>query len=362
MKIVVVGGHLSPALAVIERLKGEIFYIGRKYALEGDKAISLEYQEIVKLGIPFFSINAARFQRKFTKHTIPAFSKFPLGLIQSAKILKTIKPDVVLAFGGYLSLPVVLSSYFLRVPVVIHEQTLEAGFANKLEARIVNKICISWPSSQKYFPKNKTILTGNPIKQEVMQAKDIKQKNKMPIILITGGSSGSHAINRLVEDCLEKLLKRFIVFHQTGAAQEYNDFQKFKDKKDKDKQIFKNYHPEKFFTSKKMAEVMARADLIVGRSGINTVSELIFLQKPAFLIPLPFAQGNEQMANAMFLKDLGLAEVAEQGNLPSEIFSSTISRMLKNINNYKLKENVLIENAADRIIKIIKDVSAQKTV
>ena len=96
---------------------------------------------------------------------------------------------LVLGFGGYLSLPVVLSAYFLKIPIVIHEQTLEAGFANKLEAKLAKKICISWQSSQKYFPKNKTILTGNPIKQEVVAAKDIKKENKIPVIFVTGGSS-----------------------------------------------------------------------------------------------------------------------------------------------------------------------------
>ena len=133
-------------------------------------------QEITKLGIPFYAINTARLQRKFTKHTVPSLIKFPLGFIQSLKILRKIKPEVVLGFGGYISLPVVLAAAFLKIPIVIHEQTLEAGFANKIEAKFARKICISWQSSEKYFPKEKTVLTGNPLRQVILNSKIFQAK------------------------------------------------------------------------------------------------------------------------------------------------------------------------------------------
>jgi len=227
MKIVIIGGHLSPALAVIEQLKGnELYYFGRKHTFEGDKAISLEYDEITKLGIPFYSINTARLQRKFTRYTLPSLIKFPLGFSQSLRILRQIKPDVVLGFGGYVSLPVVLAAFFLKIPIIIHEQTLEAGIANKIEAKFARKICISWQSSEKYFPKNKTVLTGNPLRRIVLDAKPFREEVGLPKLYITGGSSGSHAINFLVEKSLEKLLEKFTVIHQTGDAKAHADFEK----------------------------------------------------------------------------------------------------------------------------------------
>src|SRR3989344_4276520 len=129
MKLVIIGGHLSPALSVIESIsKGtEILFIGRKHSFEGDKAVSLEYKTIHSLGIKFRTIVSGRLQRKITRHTINSLFKFPIGIIQSLFILLKFKPDVVIGFGGYLSLPVAIVSFLLRIPVVIREQTLEAG-------------------------------------------------------------------------------------------------------------------------------------------------------------------------------------------------------------------------------------------
>jgi UDP-N-acetylglucosamine--N-acetylmuramyl-(pentapeptide) pyrophosphoryl-undecaprenol N-acetylglucosamine transferase len=362
MKIVIIGGHLSPALAVIEQLHdAEIYYIGRKYTFEGDRAISLEYKEIAKLEIPFYPINAARLQRRFTKHTIPSLTKFPLGFLQSLIILRQIKPDVVLGFGGYVSFPVVLAAFILKIPIVIHEQTLEAGFANKIEAKIASMICISWGTSEKYFPKNKTVLTGNPLRSAILNVKPFKKEERLPVIYITGGSSGSHAINSLVERSLGKLLEKFIVVHQVGDAKKYADFKKLqKVKGELSSSISQNYNLQKFYSAEKMARNLSSADLVVGRAGINTVTELIYFAKPAFLIPLPFAQKNEQLKNALFLKELGLGEVGSQNASTPEVFVATISEMLKDISRYQLKEKVLITGAAGNIVRVVKDVATKK--
>ena len=362
MKIVIIGGHMSPALAVIEQLKNEdIFYLGRKYNFENDLAISLEYQEVTKLKIPFYSINAARLQRKFTTRTIPSLAKFPSGFLQGLKILKQIQPDVVLGFGGYVSLPVVLAAAFLKIPVVIHEQTLEAGFANKLESKFATKVCISWESSRRYFPKGKTILTGNPLGESVLNVKQNSKEN-LPVLYVTGGSGGSHAINSLVEKSLKTLLDKFIIFHQTGDSKEFNDFDKLQLEKDKlDSALASRYHMQKFYSPVEMAKNLANADLVVGRAGINTVTELIYLQKPAFLIPLPFAQKKEQLKNALFLKELGLGEVGIQKTLTAEVFAEKIFKMSENLKTYQLKDQNLNINASQNIIKVLKDVSEKKT-
>jgi UDP-N-acetylglucosamine--N-acetylmuramyl-(pentapeptide) pyrophosphoryl-undecaprenol N-acetylglucosamine transferase len=356
MKVVIVGGHLSPALAVIEKLKGEgIFYVGRKHTFEGDKALSLEYQEIERLKIPFFAINAARLQRKFTRHTLPSLVKFPIGFIQSYKILSRIKPDIVLGFGGYLSLSVVRAASLLKIPIVIHEQTLGAGVSNKLISRFAKKICVSWKSSENYFPKEKVVLTGNPIKQAVINAKNKKnEESKIPMIYITGGSAGSHALNLLVEQTLDKLLKKYTVLHQTGGSEVYKDFERLEKRKNE------RYECKKFLTSEEAALAMSKADLVVGRAGINTATELIYLEKPCFLIPIPVGQKNEQLKNAKFIKSLGLGEFVEQYSLTSDLFISTISSMLGNIANYKLKEEVLVKDAAEKILGVLRDVSEEK--
>jgi UDP-N-acetylglucosamine--N-acetylmuramyl-(pentapeptide) pyrophosphoryl-undecaprenol N-acetylglucosamine transferase len=354
MKTVIVGGHLSPALAVIEKLKGEeVFYIGRKHVFEGDKALSPEYQELEKLQLPFFALNTGRLQRKFTRHTIFSLTKIPFGFANSVQILRKIKPDVVLGFGGYLFLPVAFAARFLNIPVVLHEQTLEAGFTNKLVSKFAKKVCISWQSSESFFPKEKIVLTGNPLRKEIIDIKKAKQvENPIPVIYITGGGSGAHAVNVLVEKSLDRLLQKYSIIHQTGWSEIYRDFESL------DKIKNKNYKCQKFLSEKQAALAIQKADLVVGRSGINIVTELIYLGKPAFLIPIPVGQNNEQLRNAQFIKSLGLGDYAEQYLLTPDTFVSHIESMLTNIKNYKLNRELIFEDAAGRkIVEVLKDVS-----
>ena len=168
MKIVICGGHLSPALSLLEVMPKhvEVIFIGRKYVFEKEKVLSLEYKVVKEKNIPFYPLTTGRFQRKFTLETIPSLLKFPIGFFQSITILRKEKPNVVVGVGGYISLPVCLAALLLGIPVVIHEQTQEAGFANKLISHFARKVCISWESSRKFFPEKKIVLTGNPIRKE----------------------------------------------------------------------------------------------------------------------------------------------------------------------------------------------------
>lgn len=365
MRVLIIGGHLSPALSVMGYLKeDDVFYVGRKYALEGDSAESLEYQTIRRMGIPFFEINTARLQRKFTKHTLTSLTKFPIGFVRALKIIKSVNPDVVLGFGGYVSVPLVIAAYFLKVPVVLHEQTLEAGLANKFLARFAKKICISWESSREFFSKNKSVLTGNPLKHEVISVKSgiLQKDSKLPLIYITGGSLGSHFINGLVLKSLLKLLKKYIIFHQTGDAREFNDFEKLTEiKNNLPKEFSQNYKLVKFLSPHDSALAMYNADLVISRAGINTVCELIYLKKLAFLIPLSFSQRNEQLKNALFLKKLGIAEVGEEKLLDETAFVSIIESMIKKLKLYQLNQkDVLVKDAEEKIIRVLKNVSKKE--
>lgn len=355
MKIVVIGGHLSPALSVLQKLKDQnVLYLGRRHTFEGDKTESLEYRVVNSLGIRFKNITTGRLQRKFTIRTIPSLLKFPVGLIQSFIILKHFRPDVVLGFGGYVQLPVILAAFILRIPIVIHEQSLGAGLANRICSFFAKKILISWESSYEKFPKDKTVLTGIPLREEIISRSisNIKE-SKDPLIYITGGSSGSHSINLLVEQNLVDLLKFSYVFHQTGESG-FGDFERLsKLKENLPEDLKKKYMVMKFINSKDVAEVLSSSDLVISRAGMNTVSELMFFGKPCLLIPLPF--GNEQKQNSLFLKKLGIAEVLNQENLTSFEFKNAIDSMLKNITDYKkngVNARPLIKhNAAEKIVQ-----------
>lgn len=359
MKIVIIGGHLAPALSVIEELgkDAEILYIGRRYALEGDKAISLEYEVITQKGIDFAILKTGRMQRNITRYTIPSLTRVPIGFSQAWLILKKFKPSVVVGFGGYVSFPVILAAKILRIPIVIHEQTLEAGATNKFVSKFANKVCISFESSRKYFPRDKTVLTGNPIRETILHPrKKILLESNDPIIYITGGSLGSHAINMLVEKCLSEMLDKYSVIHQTGAAAEFNDFEKLvilKEGLNIDKR--NKYLVTKHFLPEEVGEVLKISKLVVARAGINTVSELVTLEKPSYLIPLPISQKDEQMKNALFLKNLGLGETGQQKSLTPQLFISQINRMMQNLGSYKLKSTAthFPKNAASKIVEVI---------
>jgi UDP-N-acetylglucosamine--N-acetylmuramyl-(pentapeptide) pyrophosphoryl-undecaprenol N-acetylglucosamine transferase len=365
MKIVITGGHLSPAFAVIEKLKKEnLLFIGRKHALTGDKALSLEYQLCQKLGISFEEIKTARLQRHSFTKSFFTFFNLPVGFFQAVKILKNNRPDVVLGFGGYVSLPVIFAAKKLNIPVVIHEQTLEAGVANKIAARIANKVCISWESSMKFFPKLKIILTGNPIRAELFSFDSGKENlfnfknNSLPVLYITGGSLGAHALNVLVENALPELLKFANVIHQTGDSKKYSDFDRLS------KNALANYSVQKFFSSKELSAIFNKVSLVISRSGINTITELINFKKPCFLIPLPTGQKNEQLKNALFCKKLGLAEVGIQSKLDAQKIIQAIKFMLGNLSKYKISnktEGMTNKDAAEKIVEVIKNVARNRS-
>ena len=371
MKIVLIGGHLAPALSVLEALPKDtkVLFIGRKYGLEGDKALSLEYKTITGLNIPFVALNTARLQRKLTKYTLPSLLKFPSGITRAFITLIKFKPDVVVGFGGYVSIPVIISAFFLRIPVVIHEQTMEVGFSNRIIARFATKICISWNSSRKYFPKEKVVLTGNPIRKFKIQNSKFKiigKENKLPIIYITGGSSGSHFINTQIEGCISNLLEKYLVVHQTGDAQEFHDFDRLeKLKNSMPQKLSMRYMLKKFVDPREIGDLLSKTSLIISRSGMNTITELLHFEKPALLIPLPYSQNNEQLKNAKFLENIGLGKVLYQTDLNSKKLYQAIDLMSHNIKNYKIDrrelKNLPGKNTAQNIIEVIKYVGKSKT-
>src|SRR5680860_308433 len=367
MRVVLIGGHLSPALSVLSKLKNdEVIFFGRKYSLEGDSSLSLEYQLVREHNLPFISITTGRLQRKFTKYTLFSLFKLPIGIFQSFVALRKFKPDVVLGFGGYVSFPVIFSSFLLKIPVVIHEQTLEGGFANRILLRFARKICISWEGSYKFFPKDKTILTGNPIREEFFKkpTNEFTFKKNLPLVYITGGSTGSHVINEATGKILNKLLNVSNIIHQTGDAKEFNDFNKLWKIKEDLKDTNGEYILVKFLNSIHASEVLQKADMVISRSGINTVTELLYLKKPSLFIPLSFSQKNEQYKNALLAKNMGIAEILEQDDLKSDEFYDLILKILKNKNKYAENINIdskSFEKAAEKIAEVLKNIANEKT-
>lgn len=358
------GGHFSPLLSVIQELSksDEVLVIGRKYGLEGDSAISLEYQIAREKNIPFRFITAGRLQRKISRYTLLSFFKIPIGFFQSIKILREYGPDVVLSFGGYVSVPVVLSAFLLRIPVVIHEQTLEVGLSNKIGSLVARKICVSWPQSAKFFNKKKVVVTGNPIRKEIISANRVKTEKKvLPVIYITGGSLGSHTINMLIEGCCKRLLEKYVVYLQTGDARKFQDYERLSAHRlTLEKSLQSRYHIVKFLSPDENGKILNLSDMVVSRAGISTITELLFMGKPALLIPLSFAQKNEQMKNALLMKEIGLAEIYEQGALTPDVLYNAITVMMDKMSLYKKAsanaQNMVNVKSSSEIIAVVREV------
>lgn len=327
MKILVTGAHFTPALATIEELKknynSEVVYVGRSSTLEGDNTPSVESQILPKLGVRFVSLQTGRWK-------LTSFLKIPFGFMHSLYILLKEKPDVVLSFGGYVALPMVFGAWLLSVPVVIHEQGLTLGLANKLSSLVSAKIAVSFPQDS---TNPKIVLTGNPS----IKPAHPKRMQKRRQILITGGSQGAHVINVAVEECLDKLTKVIKVIHQTGDSK-FKDFERLRQKQNE------NYKVEKFI-HKGWEDLLLGCDLVVCRAGINTLSELAFLGKPALVIPI---EGHkEQNLNARYFEKMGMATILPQSTLSGESLFLNIKQCLKK--KAAKDKKVIIENGAKRL-------------
>lgn len=354
------GGHFSPALAVMKKLEhqADLLFIGRKYALEGDSALSLEYLTMQELDIPFATITAGRLQRTLSLRSATSLTKTPVGLYQALRILRQEKPDIVLSFGGYIALPVTLGAKMLGIPVVLHEQTMRAGLANRIAGKFAEKICLTFASSAQYFPEERTVVTGTPLREDFLHPKKVTGfTEQLPMLFVTGGSLGAHAINTLIEGTIEKLLEQYLIVHQTGDAQEYQDYERLlKLREELPETLRKRYRVEKFLKPDEMAGIFQEASLVISRAGMSTIMELLYFKKPVLFIPLPHGQRGEQQENAEFMQSLGLARVKKQRDLTSETLYTEIEEMMAELDSFTLQEDlqpIIEKNAAEKIITVV---------
>lgn len=360
MKILITGGHFTPAYSIIQKLTDDqLLVVGRKYAFEGSESETHEYHLCKEQGIPFQTLDTGRLQRKFTHRTIPSVLRFPKGVFKAFQIVKKFKPDVVVTFGGYIALPVALAARILNIPIVLHEQTQKAGISAKIIGKFATVICISFESSRAYFPNKKIVYTGNPIREEFfLKATSGPYDGKKPFIYITGGSTGSHIINQTVGRILPELVKDFTVIHQCGNNKDTNDFELLTSLKESmNNEYQKKYIVKSFFTVDEVAYLFQHALLVVSRSGMNTVTELIASGAPALLIPFPYGQMNEQKENALLFQKIGLGEIIDQTDLTPQLLLSTIHAMIKDEKKYRghasEAQKYIKKDATEAIVQMI---------
>jgi len=341
MRLIITGGHVTPALAVIEELMSrknvETFFVGRKHNSNIDKSLTLEYKEITSLKIPFFHLTTGRLTRLFSKQTFFEILKIPLGVYYAWRLINKIKPDKILSFGGYIALPVAFCGFLKKIPVYTHEQTINPGIANRIIGLFANKIFLSFPESNKNWNKSKVIISGNPIRKQIFQhhvLNWVPHKNQK-VLFITGGSLGAHSINQHISRIINQLTAKYTIIHQTGDTQEYDDFTLLSNLRfGLPKEQQENYIIKKHISGDEIGSIYCFSDLVIGRAGANTISELIALKKPAILIPLPWSAGQEQLKHAEYLNKNKVAEIFEQSKTSKELLN-LIEKTISALQNYQ---------------------------
>lgn len=359
-KIVFTGGHAATtALAVIQKIKEQghiwtIYWIGPGRAIEGKKVAPIELSLLPDLGVHVKKITAGRVQRKWTVHTIPSILKIPFGFIHAFYLLLTIRPQVVVSFGGYAAFPVILAAYILGIPTILHEQTMAVGLANKLSGLFADKIALAREVSRKFFPKGKTVVTGNPITKELLTVAPKAKLSARPVIYVTGGSRGAQVINKALDEVLEALLVDYQIIHQSGDL----DIEYFQERKRKlPDTLDKNYEVFSFVEPWKIQEVYSRADMLVSRAGANTVAEILLTRRPAVLIPIPWSRFNEQYENAKMARSAGIAVILSQEELTGVSLRAHIEKVRSNwvsmAGSKASEESALDRAASEKMVELI---------
>lgn len=330
--ICITGGHLTPALAVIDEIvrthpEWKIVFIGRRHAGDADTHESEEYRIISGRGIEFHELKTGRLLRTFSWRTFVSLLRTPAGFFSAYSILRQVRPDVVVSFGGYLALPVAYAARILGIPVVTHEQTHVPGLANRLIAGISAKICVSYADTLVLFPKDRTVVTGLPVRESIFHppaSPPFPIDGTLPVVYITGGATGARSMNHLIYPIVPKLIRSHVVVHQVGSAW-LSEARKIRAGLRGDRRA--RYHVFGYLDEMEHAYVLNQAAVCVGRSGANTVAEITALGKPAVFIPLPWSAGNEQRKNTEELVSAGRAAVLDQNHCTPQDIVSAIERM-----------------------------------
>ncbi|OGN02361.1 MAG: hypothetical protein A2655_01350 [Candidatus Yanofskybacteria bacterium RIFCSPHIGHO2_01_FULL_43_42] len=360
------GGHVYPVIAIANVLKerGDA-----KLLLLGDDKFMRPAAE--ENGLQFRPVMSGKLRRYFSLLIFLDIFKFPIGLFQSLWHIFWFMPDVVFAKGGYVSvLPALVAKLYL-IPLYIHESDSVPGLANKFLGRLANKIFISFQISAAYFDKSKTVLTGNPVRRDLLTgdrneaAKLFSLSPDKKTVFVYGGSQGAQKINDIVLESLVMMVgKDLQMIHQCGSGQ-YETVKKLVDKFVKEGEggygdaITQHYRLEPFLDLGKVRAAYALADVIVSRAGASNIFEIAAVGKPAIIIPITASSGNHQLNNAMAFNKHG-AVMIEEENLTPHIVLSQIEYLLKPENYEAVSQKIksfATPDATDKIAEAILSIS-----
>ena len=341
-------GHVTPNIALLPRLKElgyDIQYIG--------SYTGIEKELIEPFGIPYHGISSGKLRRYFSVQNFTDPFRVLKGFREAHKLIRQLKPDVIFSKGGFVSVPVVLAGKRCKVPVIIHESDMTPGLANKIAIPSAAKVCCNFPETLKSLPEGKAVLTGSPIRQELLSGNKIAAMDMChftsdkPVILVIGGSLGAVAVNNAVREALPELLKDFQIIHLCG-----------KGKMDESLKDVEGYCQFEYIKNE-LRNLFALADIVISRAGANAICELLALRKPNLLIPLSAkASRGDQILNARSFERQGFSLVLEEEQLTKETLLNAVKTLYENrttfINSMK---NSGQQDSIGTIIKLIEEVS-----
>lgn len=339
-------GHVTPNMALIPRLRElnyEIKYIGSYNGIEK--------KLIEEIDIPYFGISSGKLRRYLSAKNFTDPFRVIKGYTEAKKFIKQYRPDVLFSKGGFVSVPVVIAAKKYNIPIIIHESDMTPGLANKLAIPYATKVCHNFPETSKYLPEKKTVLTGSPIRIELMRGNKltgIKLCNfsvNKPTIMVIGGSLGSVFVNNVVRNALPILLEDYQVVHLCG-----------KGKIDEKLENLTGYKQFEYAKSE-LKDLFAMSDIVISRAGANAICEILALKKPSILIPLSAnASRGDQILNAESFKHQGFSEVISEENLTIEKLIDTIKLIFTQKNNYlDAINNSKHQDAIETIISLIEE-------
>lgn len=341
MKLLITGGHLTPALGLIDHIienhpTDEVVFLGREYSQDKNKQPSKERSEVEKRSVHFIPYSTGKFVDKNPLAIISAIIRFTKGFFHACSVMIYEKPDIFISFGSYLAVPVALAAWLFRVPIITHEQTRTLGSANRFISMFAAVVAVSYKQTLSLVTSKKGVFTGNILRKQLLQRKPnrpawIPFQPEKPVLYITGGSQGSEVINTMIAKALPVILKDWFIVHQCGAAHEKRSYKQELEaaREQLQPQLRLSYVIREWVSEPELAWIYNNSTGLVSRAGANTTQEIALFKIPAILIPLPFSNHNEQQLNAEWLQETGGAIVINQKDLTVESIFDNLE-VLKN--------------------------------
>jgi UDP-N-acetylglucosamine--N-acetylmuramyl-(pentapeptide) pyrophosphoryl-undecaprenol N-acetylglucosamine transferase len=358
------GGHTSPGLAVAARLRER----GVPHAWIGSRD-GLEARRAVEQGIAYHAIPTGKLRRYWAWRNVSDLAvNVPAGVVQAWTLLRRLRPRVVLATGGFVALPVVVAAALAGVPVVVHEQTAVPGLANRIAARRARRIAVTFADSRRHFPAGRVTVTGNPLRPELRGGSRAEAAARfgldpaLPLVYVTGGALGAHAINRAVGEIAGELLAEAQLIHQCGDNAATGDRAWLQARRDALPATLARRWTVLPWVGVELAGIYAACALVVARAGAGTVNECCQLGLPALYIPLPGASGDEQTANARLVGQAGGCSIVPQSALTPELLLERVRGLLDDPARLaamgERARALAVPDATDRLVQLVLEVAA----